>query len=65
MGGGPVPPPPRPAGADVESGQPTVEKHGEPALGGPIEIRVECPAGQRAMVEAVLREAGSRGIPGH
>jgi hypothetical protein len=55
----------RPAGGDVESGQPGVEKHGEPALTGEIEIRVECPQGQRDMVEAVLREAGSKGIPGH
>ena len=36
----------RPAGADVESGHPGVERHGEPELSGPIEVSVECREGQ-------------------
>ena len=46
------------AGADVESGHPGLEKHGDPKLGGAIEVRVACSEGERQMVEAVLREAG-------
>lgn len=54
-----------PAGADVESGHPGVEKEGDPKLGGMIEVRVACDAGDRAAVEAVMREAGGllRNIP--
>ena len=30
------------AGADIESGQPGVEKRGDPALNAPIEVSVDC-----------------------
>ncbi len=47
------------AGADVQSGHPGVEKHGDPKLAGMIEVRVEG-AADRALVEKVLREAGGQ-----
>jgi hypothetical protein len=34
----------QPAGADVESGHPGIERHGEPELSGPIEVSVDCHA---------------------
>jgi len=46
------------AGADVESGHPGVEKHGDPKLAGMIEVRVACGAADRGLVALVLRETG-------
>ena len=48
------------AGADTESGHPGVEKDGDPQLAGMIEVRVDCDAGARGQVEAVLREMGGK-----
>jgi hypothetical protein len=48
------------AGADVESGHPGVEKHGTPALHGPIALRVVCSGSQHPTVEAALREVGGQ-----
>jgi hypothetical protein len=50
----------RPAGADVESGHPGVEKHGNPELSGPIEVSVECDAGRSTVVRTALEKAGAR-----
>jgi hypothetical protein len=50
----------RPAGADVESGHPGVEKHGKPELSGPIEVSVECDAGRSTVVRTALEKAGAR-----
>ncbi len=47
-----------PAGADVQSGHPGLEKHGDPKLAGSIEVRVSCADSTRPKVEAVLREMG-------
>jgi hypothetical protein len=49
----------RPAGADVESGHPGVEKHGKPELSGPIEVSVECDAGRSTVVRSALEKAGA------
>jgi hypothetical protein len=49
----------RAAGADVESGHPGVETHGKPELSGPIEVSVECDAGQTKMVRSALEKAGA------
>jgi hypothetical protein len=48
----------RPAGADVESGHPGVEKHGAPELKGPVEVSVDCHGTDRKIVERVFTEAG-------
>jgi hypothetical protein len=50
----------RPAGADVESGHPGVEKHGTPELSGPIEVSVECHAGRSTLVRSTLEKAGTK-----
>ena len=52
----------RPAGADVESGHPGVEKHGRPKLSGPVEVSVDCPGEKSSAVAVALREAGAREI---
>ncbi|MGE0422399.1 MAG: hypothetical protein AB7O88_09055 [Reyranellaceae bacterium] len=52
----------RPAGADVESGHPGVERHGAPELGGPIEISVDCHGGSEAAVRAALQAAGATSL---
>lgn len=49
----------RPAGADVESGHRGVEKQGEPALAGPIEVSVECDVGRSTVVRSALEKAGA------
>ncbi len=49
----------RPAGADVESGHPGVARRGEPELAGPIEVSVECDAGQTKVVRSTLEKAGA------
>ncbi len=49
----------RPAGADVESGHPGVEKKGDPELSGPIEVSVECDAGRTTVVRSTLEKAGA------
>jgi hypothetical protein len=49
----------RPAGADVESGHPGVEKHGEPALSGPIEVSVDCDTSRSTVVRSALEKAGA------
>jgi hypothetical protein len=50
------------AGADVESGHPGVEKHGDPALNGPIEVLVDCHGADTQVIEYALREAGARQV---
>lgn len=47
----------RAAGADVESGQPGIEKRGQPALHGAVEVSVDCLDQQAATVEAAFRDA--------
>jgi len=54
----------RPAGADVESGHPGVERHGNPELSGPIEVSVECDAGQTTVVRSALEKAGATRLRG-
>lgn len=49
----------RPAGADVESGHPGVEKHAKPELSGPIEISVDCEAKLSTMVRTALEKDGA------
>ena len=49
----------RPAGADVESGHPGVERQGEPELSGPIEVSVECDARRSTVVRSALEKAGA------
>ncbi len=52
----------RPSGADTESGHPGTEKHGDPAIAGPIELHVTCDAGKAASIgEAIGRAGGRRG----
>jgi hypothetical protein len=48
----------RPAGADVESGHPGVEKQGAPKLKGAVEVSVDCHGEDRKVVERVFKEAG-------
>lgn len=50
----------RPAGADVESGHPGVEKDGKPKLSGPIEVTVECGSDRATLVRSALERAGAR-----
>jgi hypothetical protein len=52
----------RPAGADVESGHPGVERHGDPKLSGPIEVSVDCHGDQSKLVSSVLEKAGAAQI---
>lgn len=49
----------RPAGADVESGHPGVEKQGKPELSGPIEVSVDCHGNKSAVVKSALEKAGA------
>lgn len=46
------------AGADVASGHPGMARHGDPKLGGMIEVRVQCGAGDGPRLERLLREGG-------
>ena len=48
----------RPAGADVESGHPGVEKQGAPELKGAVEVSVDCHGTDRKVVERIFKEAG-------
>ena len=50
------------AGADVESGHPGVEKRGDPALNGPIEVSVDCQGTDVRELEQALKEAGVRQV---
>ena len=50
----------RPAGADVESGHPGVEKHGKPKLEGEIELSVDCDEIKQDMVLKTLKDAGGK-----
>ena len=50
------------AGADIESGNPGVEKRGNPELGGPIEIVVNCNEVSAHKVHEILKEANARHI---
>lgn len=52
----------RPAGADVESGHPGVEKRGQPELSGPIEVSVDCHGDNSSAVTSALKQAGATGI---
>ncbi len=49
----------RPAGADVESGHPGVERHGAPELSGPIEVSVDCDSRRFTIVPSALEKAGA------
>jgi hypothetical protein len=49
-----------PAGADVESGHPGVDKHGAPALHGRIQVSVDCDQHQSNTIQNVLRELGAK-----
>lgn len=49
----------RPAGADVESGHPGVEKHGTPKLSGSVEVSVDCHGDKSTVVTSVLEKAGA------
>ena len=49
-----------PAGADVESGHPGVDKHGDPALHGRIQVSVDCDQHQSNTIQNVLRELGAQ-----
>ncbi len=49
----------RPAGADVESGHPGVDKHGKPKLAGAVEVSVDCHGDTSTTVKSVLEEAGA------
>lgn len=48
-----------PTGADVESGHPGIEKHGDPALGGAIEVSVDMNEDETDAVMASFRDAGA------
>ncbi len=50
------------AGADIESGHPGVEKRGDPALNGPIEVSVDCHGADVREVEHALKESGARQV---
>ena len=52
----------QPAGADVESGHPGVEKRGEPQLAGPVEVFVDCHGDQSSLVHSLLEKAGGAQI---
>jgi hypothetical protein len=52
----------RPAGADIESGHPGVARRGQAELSGPIEVAVECDAGQSTVVRSALEKAGATGL---
>jgi hypothetical protein len=49
----------RPAGADVESGHPGVEKHAKPKLSGSVEVSVDCHGDKSTIVKSVLERAGA------
>ena len=49
----------RPAGADVESGHPGVEKHANPKLSGAVEVSVDCHGDTSTIVRSVLEKAGA------
>ncbi|WP_340316479.1 hypothetical protein [Rhizorhabdus argentea] len=51
-----------PAGADVESGHPSHEKRGEPALGGEIVVSVELEDELAAKARAYLDDAGATSV---
>ena len=55
----------KPAGADVESGHPGVEKKGSPELAGPIEVSVDCHDDRSAKVRNALQEAGAKSLTAH
>jgi hypothetical protein len=46
----------KPAGADIESGHPGVEKDGSPKLRGDVEVRVDCSDDRAEDVKKVLAE---------
>jgi hypothetical protein len=50
------------AGADIESGHPGVEKRGDPALNGPIEVSVDCHEADVRELEHALKDAGARQV---
>ncbi len=50
------------AGADVESGHPGVEKRGNPAVNGPIEVSVDCQRVDLQKLERALKEIGARQV---
>jgi hypothetical protein len=47
------------AGADVESGNPDVQKRAAPALSDAVEVSVDCKGEHVGTAEAVLREVGA------
>lgn len=60
----------RPAGADVESGHPGVEKHANPKLSGAVEVSVDCHGDTSTIVtstivRSVLEKAGATQLRAH
>ncbi|HEX4893991.1 MAG TPA: hypothetical protein VFV47_11930 [Hyphomicrobiaceae bacterium] len=53
------------AGADVESGHPSVAKDGDPALRGPIQVSVDCDQERSNAIQSVLRDLGANNIRMH
>ena len=49
-------------GADVESGHPGVEKHGDPALAGALEVSVDMNEDETDAVMASFRDAGATDV---
>jgi hypothetical protein len=52
----------RPAGVDVETGHPGVEKHGAAHLRGAVEVSVDCRGTDRKIVEKAFMEAGVKQV---
>ena len=50
------------AGADVESEHPGVRKRGNPELGGPIEVLVNCNKVSAHKVDEILKEASAKHV---
>jgi hypothetical protein len=51
-----------PTGADVESGHPGMEKHGDPALGGALEVSVDMNEDETDAVMTSFRDAGATDV---
>jgi hypothetical protein len=52
----------RAAGADVESGQPGLEKKGEPKLSGYVEVHASCTSSEIQTEKAALRHSKAQNI---
>ena len=51
-----------PTGADVESGHPGMEKHGDPAIGGALEVSVDMNEDETDAVMTSFRDAGATDV---